>query len=77
MVHCTECEAEFSVARERCSDCGGAIVDGPSPRFEKPELAQRQVSYSIPTNDLAKALEVMGRSIVVQIERRGDTLFVR
>ncbi len=50
---------------------------GITTRFEKPELAARPVSYSIPTNDLARALEVMHRSIVVQIEQKGDTLFVR
>jgi transmembrane sensor len=50
---------------------------GITTRFEKPELAGSQVSYSIPTNDWTKALEVMSRSIVVHLERKGDTLFVR
>ena len=33
MHHCADCGAEFMVARDACSDCGGAIVAGPSPRF--------------------------------------------
>ena len=33
MYHCTKCGTEFVAERPECSDCGGAIAAGPSPRF--------------------------------------------
>ncbi len=34
MRHCPRCQAEFEAERPQCSDCGAALVDGPSPRFD-------------------------------------------
>ena len=34
MRHCPQCNAEFAADRADCSDCGGTLVDGPSPRFD-------------------------------------------
>jgi transmembrane sensor len=50
---------------------------GLTMRFERPELATRHVSYSMPTDDLDEALKVLNASMVVQFERKGDTLIVR
>lgn len=35
MFHCTTCGTEFVAARDACSDCGGAVVAGDSPRYAK------------------------------------------
>jgi hypothetical protein len=32
--HCPRCQSEFAAERVECSDCGGPLADGPSPRFE-------------------------------------------
>jgi ferric-dicitrate binding protein FerR (iron transport regulator) len=50
---------------------------GVSMRFATPEIVSRSVSYSMPTNDLTEATDVLGRLLGVTIERKGDTLFVR
>ena len=34
MQHCPHCKAEFAIELPACSDCGGPLVAGPSPRFE-------------------------------------------
>lgn len=50
MHHCTACGTEFVQARDRCSDCDGPIVEGPSPRFSAPapRKARRQAPPAAP-----------------------------
>jgi transmembrane sensor len=50
---------------------------GVTMTFASPDLARRTVSYTMPTNDITDAIEVLGKSTGVTIERRGDVLFVR
>ena len=50
---------------------------GVTVRFAATDVARRPVTYSMPTNDLAEAIDVLGRLLGVTIDRQGDTLFVR
>ena len=48
MHHCTECGAEFVAPRAQCSDCGGPIAAGPSPRFAAPTKRAKPVTAPAP-----------------------------
>jgi transmembrane sensor len=50
---------------------------GVTTQFSAADMARKPVTYAMPTNDLAEAIDVLGKSIGVTIDRKGDTLFVR